>query len=369
MLNSSQGSGGSELPQNGRAFGLLLKLSEIPTASKSSRSTGRESTDAERSGTSPTGTTGQLPLFPEGHPVSRPVLPGSAEAATMTVGSGRNLLALLNGFYRPGCWQRTLLESLVLKTGWRSRNGLLAWKLKTMRSSHRLFIQLQHSVPTTGDIESSLLPTLVASEMTRGKSTKSGQKHPRTPPLRYLLPTLMESDGDSAGGPNANHLMLNKIAKLLPTLTASTATLADMEQARYAGSDPRRPSYETAKLLPTLTGSSYGTNQGGAMGRVGKTRPSLQTMAKLLPTLRAGDAKSSAYQRDKGQKGKERLTLHGHARLLPTLISRDGRTYKGSQVPPKHTGAEPLIRVAGGTLDPVFCEWYMGFEDRWTDVE
>ena len=28
-----------------------------------------------------------------------------------------------------------------------------------------------------------------------------------------------------------------------------------------------------------------------------------------------------------------------------------------------------LPTAAGGTLDPVFCEWYMGFEDGWTDVE
>lgn len=61
----SRGSGGSTWPQNGRVFGLSLKLSEIPTASKCSKSTGLMSTDAEKSETSPIRTTGQLPLFPE----------------------------------------------------------------------------------------------------------------------------------------------------------------------------------------------------------------------------------------------------------------------------------------------------------------
>jgi len=235
----SPGSGELTLRRTGRAFGLSFKSSGIPTASRCSKSTGRESIDAERSGTSPIGTMGQLPLFPAGHRASRLVLPGSVEAEKMTAGSGRSLLASLSAFYRSGCWQRILLESLVLKTGWRSRNGLLAWKLKTMRSSHRLFIQLQHSAPTTGDIESS------------------------------LLPTLMESDGDSAGGPNANHLMLNRIAR------------------------------------------------------------------------------------------------HG---LLPTLMARDGRVY-GQARSAFQADKNILVRAAGGTLDPVFCEWYMGFEDGWTDVE
>lgn len=289
MSVCSQGSEVSTLPQNGQTFGLLLKSSKIPTASKSSSDTGPMSTDAGRSETSPTGTTGQLPLFPVGHHASRQVLPGSAEAALMTDGSGRSLLESLSAFYHPGCWQRILLESLVLKTIWRSRNGLLAWKLKTMRFSHRLYIQLQHSVPTIGDIESS--------------------------------------------------------------------------------------------LLPTLTGNSYGTNQGGAAGRVGKVRPSLQTMAKLLPTLTVGGEGNPPeiliphkghFIRPSGKKA--HLGLDQVARMLPTLRAADG--LKGIRTPEgamkeriRRKQGVDLPTAVGGTLDPVFCEWYMGFEDRWTDVE
>ena len=213
-------------------------------ASRYSPSIGRMFADARTSTCSPIESSAQLTLFPPGHRASRPVLPGSDEAAEMTDGSGRKLLASVRACYRPGSWQRILLESLVSRTAWRSRNGLIVWRWRDTNGCRLSYIQLQHSEPTTGDIECSLLPTL----------------------------------------------------------TASTATLADMEQARFSGNDPRRPSYQEAKLLPTL-------------------------------------------------------------------IARDGRTYKGSQMPPGHVGAEPLIRVAGGTLDPVFCEWYMGFEDGWTDVE
>jgi hypothetical protein len=60
-----------------------------------------------------------------------------------------------------------------------------------------------------------------------------------------------------------------------------------------------------SSLLPTPSASSYGTNKGGAAGRVGKERPSLQTMAKR----------------------------------------------------------------AGGKLDPRFVEWMMGYPKTWTVCE
>jgi len=53
------------LQENGRAFGLSLKSSEISTVSECLKNTGRTSTDAEKSETSQTKTTEQLPLFPE----------------------------------------------------------------------------------------------------------------------------------------------------------------------------------------------------------------------------------------------------------------------------------------------------------------
>ena len=296
MSASFQVSGESILPPNGQDSKQSHKLKKTRAVSKSLKSTGRESTESKTSETSPIKTTGQLPLFPEGHRASRPVLPGSAEAEKMTAGSGRNLLASLNGFYQPGSWQRILLESLVLKTTWRSRNGLLAWKLKTMRSSHRLFIQLQHSAPTTGDIESSLLPTLTTMDSIDRKRMRPSRAatNRKTGYLsEMLLPTLMESDGDGGGGPNSYCRMLNKVAR-------------------------------------------------------------------LLPTLRAGDAKQSAYQRDRGQKGKERLTLHGYAKLMPTLQAHDNKKGYAKRVGRFGTaagGRNLADEVAsGGTLDPIFCE-------------
>jgi hypothetical protein len=89
-------------------------------------------------------------------------------------------------------------------------------------------------------------------------------------------------------------------------------------------------------LLPTPSAVSYGTNQGGSMGRTGKVRPSLQHMAKhdLWPTPAA-----SAHKRN----GKENAKGRGFSPNLP--------------------------EVAGGTLNPAWVEWLMGFPAEWTDLE
>jgi len=71
-----------------------------------------------------------------------------------------------------------------------------------------------------------------------------------------------------------------------------------------------RTSASASGLLPTPTAINYGTNQGGSAGRVGKVRPSLQTMA------------------------------------------RQGRW--------------PMTTDTG-QLNPTWVEWLMGFPDGWTD--
>lgn len=77
-------------------------------------------------------------------------------------------------------------------------------------------------------------------------------------------------------------------------------------------------------LLPTLTAQSYGNNRGGAAGRTGKVRHSLESLARhgLLPTLTAS--------RRSG------LQSHGRNAFL-------------------------------GTLNPAWACWYMGFPPEWED--
>jgi hypothetical protein len=113
---------------------------------------------------------------------------------------------------------------------------------------------------------------------------------------------------------------------------------------------------ECSSLLPTLTARPYGTNQGGAAGRTGKVRESLQTMAKngrLLPTLtRKANLLAPSMHK-----------WAGH-RLLATLCARDAKGPRQAGT----KGSRNLPRELGGHLSPTFCEWLMGFPEGWTDL-
>lgn len=98
-------------------------------------------------------------------------------------------------------------------------------------------------------------------------------------------------------------------------------------------SSVRRTCDDGSSLLPTLSAATYGSNRGGANGRSGPDRPSLETLAK---------------------RG-----------LLPTLTRRDE---KGPG--PKHTkGGSDLPQALGGHLSADWCRWFMGFPVGWLDVD
>lgn len=87
--------------------------------------------------------------------------------------------------------------------------------------------------------------------------------------------------------------------------------------------------------LPTPTAKTYGSNKGGAAGRIGKERLSLDSMARknLWPTPVARDWK--------GTTGKNRYTQN-----LPNLLEKNG-----------------------GKLNPTWVEWLMGFRLEWTALD
>lgn len=85
------------------------------------------------------------------------------------------------------------------------------------------------------------------------------------------------------------------------------------------------------KLLPTLTANSYGTNLEGAAGRTGPERASLSTLA------RRG--------------------------VLPTLTIKGNYNRKGASL----KSGDGLVTVLGGTLNPTWAEWFMGFPPGWSD--
>lgn len=155
-------------------------------------------------------------------------------------------------------------------------------------------------------------------------------------------------------------------------------------------------------FLPTPTASSYGTNQGGGAGRVGKARPSLETMARLnlwpTPTV-------CGNYNQPGASPKAGMGLAHAAKLWPTVRASDGAkggpnqsfSAGGRTLPPavsrwptpsardwKETGLEPAalarkspclpasVRLEGesrpGSLSPLWTEWLMGFPVGWTEL-
>jgi hypothetical protein len=97
---------------------------------------------------------------------------------------------------------------------------------------------------------------------------------------------------------------------------------------------------------PTPTAQSYGTNQGGGMGRKGAMRPSLETLAKQWPT--------PTVNGNYNQAGLSPTSGDGLATVAHGLHRPETCTHGGPCKP---------------TLNPLFVEWLMGFPIGWTDLE
>jgi hypothetical protein len=106
-------------------------------------------------------------------------------------------------------------------------------------------------------------------------------------------------------------------------------------------------------LLPTPSAVSYGSNKGGGAGRVGKDRPSLQTLAKrgLLPTPVVGDSTAAGSRRKAGSKANPGVSLTDvvvHGQALHHHKDRESNA---------------------GHLSPQFVEWMMGLPINWTEPD
>lgn len=91
----------------------------------------------------------------------------------------------------------------------------------------------------------------------------------------------------------------------------------------------------------------------------------------LLPTLTKTNAHGNEYTRDGGKKGKERLSLVGLSKrgLLPTLCKRD---HKDCGENTDFTRIKEKSKLAGfvnGPLHPIWCEWFMGFPEGWSELK
>lgn len=172
-------------------------------------------------------------------------------------------------------------------------------------------------------------------------------------------------------------------------------------------SAPRTTANGFGYSLPTPSAVSYGSNQGGAAGRVGPVRPSLETMARqqMWPTPDASDWKQDGLQasqrrldlystvslnaavrmwptpnvpnggrtiwhaEQEGQSfyhnGKKvQLGLEQAVRLWATPSARDWRSGLASEAT-MAKNARPLSEQVGGSLNPTWVCWLMGWPLDW----
>lgn len=93
---------------------------------------------------------------------------------------------------------------------------------------------------------------------------------------------------------------------------------------RRAALVPRTEEIGSGSSLPTESATTYGTNQGGGMGRVGPVRPSLESMARhdLWPTPWASASGPDFAKQDRSSTG---LSLETAVALWPTPKASDHR--------------------------------------------
>ena len=113
-----------------------------------------------------------------------------------------------------------------------------------------------------------------------------------------------------------------------------TAIAGDAKSCRAAGyptdsgRNPGTTLTDACRQWPTPSANSYGSNQGGAAGRVGPVRLSLNSMAKVWPA-----------------------SSHEHGPQAQKEIGKTSRKSSGLQ------------------LNPSFVVWLMGFDHGWTSLE
>lgn len=208
-------------------------------------------------------------------------------------------------------------------------------------------LRLAPDTDESGSSSSPDLPTLLSPKENynrKGLSARSGDG--LVTALRRhdgILPTLSASE-ESRGPVNKGERSKSGRTLregLMPTLTSSSATRGKAARGQNAQGGPSLGEV----LLPTLCSIDSGTgrvNQGGHQGRVGVERPSL---ARLLPTLTMSDGTKAPRFNGFSSTGEKNPTIR---EALAPLAKR---------------ASAP---ASGTLLSPRWCELFMGFPPGWT---
>ena len=190
----------------------------------------------------------------------------------------------------------------------------------------------------------------------------------------FSWPTPSAWDGDPRRGlpaTSADQTMMHKVAR--GSITASGLPSDDLKLAVSMWGTPRasdgdkggpnmsfgaggQPLPSQAAQWPTPSATSYGTNQGGAAGRSGKVRPSLETMVResmMWPTPTTRDWKDGAC-------ADANVPTNG---LLGRAAVRGPLALKTSTAGETTSSSTPTARRQ---LNPRFVEALMGWPKNWS---
>jgi hypothetical protein len=190
--------------------------------------------------------------------VSPPVVPGSAEAQAMTVGSGEKLLESLPKSSRSGASLKMLEDCLVLKGGWFSRICYLNWKPLVTKQG-RLLYQLVPKTPRTEGTGSGLSDGALI-------RTPSNQEPGIT------VDRLQTKDGEPAKiGERAYDKQTGRLAQV--GLTQQIAMLPTPKSRDWKGETQRGPAAPGDGIQNTLSAASGQTKQDRGKNRGLKLQP------------------------------------------------------------------------------------------------
>jgi hypothetical protein len=227
----------------------------------------------------------QSSLWPGARPVSPPRWLDDGKVVLTCDGSGLSSSALCERLAPAGSWQRTLSESLA----W-SLTGLTGYavslRLRATKSGRSLLVPSMSERPTEGtEFGSWPSPKVSADRASAGAMTRDG--HWSAPGLAQIVEL-------------ADGVLPREVSSLSEIKSPAARALwptARAEDSESAGAHVTRGTVETltaaARQWPTASATPYGNNRGGAAGRVGPVRPSLEGAARLWPTATSGDSKAS----------------------------------------------------------------------------
>ena len=249
----------------------------------------------------------QLTLFQEDSPANRSPLQAKEEALMMTATSGMKLLESCPFTNPDGLLAKMSRVLLTSKTVWSSDRCKMTWKKKVSKSNVLLF-QLQASVLGTKGTESGLFPTPVVSDHLHNKSEQIDNWEKRAKQKKEQGINL--------------HFALRHHVQMYPTPTTQ-----EIEH-------------------PNMVLNDKGTRR---MTKDGKDSHSLNLAdtVKMWPTRNAWDG-------NRGPRSEKNLQEKNHMVNLITAVQTDQR--KNEQ-------------EVGGTLNPMWVEWLMGYPLGWTDLK